>query len=148
MNTMLFTKPVLILFFMAFIAAGSTHAQALELDKEGFETFDYQEGDTSYTMKKYFICFLKTGPNKSKSPEEAMEMQKAHLEHMAQLAENQKICIAGPFADDTSLRGIVIYNAHDMEEARRYADTDPMVAAGILEAEIHPWWAAKGSSLY
>ena len=136
--------PILILLFTF---NGQIRAQ-VELDDEGFETFIYQDEDSTYTMKKYYICFLKSGPNKSENPEEAATLQAQHLAHMADLAENGKICIVGPMADDTSLRGIVIYNAKNMEEARSYADSDPMVKAGLLEAEIHPWWTAKGSKLY
>ncbi len=67
---------------------------------------------------------------------------------MANLAEQNKICIAGPFADDTQLRGIVIYNAKTLEEAQSYADGDPAVQKGVLIVEIHPWWAAKESKLF
>jgi len=66
---------------------------------------------------------------------------------MSQLAAQDKICIAGPFGDDTDLRGIVIYSAKSMEEARSFADSNPAVKAGILKIKIHPWWAAKGSKL-
>ena len=33
-----------------------------QVDTSLYETFSYQDGDTTYVMKKYFICFLKTGP--------------------------------------------------------------------------------------
>lgn len=123
-------------------------AQEPMYDNEGFEIFMHEDKDTVYTMKKYFICFLKAGPNRSAGPEEAKKLQEAHLKHMSDLAEEDKICIAGPFGDDTSLRGIVIYNAKTLEEAQSYANGDPMVKAGWLTAEIHPWWAAKGSKLF
>lgn len=73
--------------------------------------------------------------------------KKHTLTYVSQLAAQDKICIAGPFGDDTDLRGIVIYSAKSMEEARSFADSDPAVKAGILKIKIHPWWAAKGSKL-
>lgn len=124
------------------------NAQEVQYDDEGFEIFEYQDEDSLYTMKKYFIAFLKTGPNRSENNEQAMELQTAHLAHMAELTHRKKICIAGPFGDDTELRGIVIYNAKTMEEALEYAESDPAVKAGVLIVEIHPWWAAKNSRLY
>ena len=67
---------------------------------------------------------------------------------MNKLAEEKKICIAGPFGDDGELRGVVIYSVPTLEEAQRLVETDPAVIAGRLIIEVHPWWAAKGSSLY
>jgi uncharacterized protein YciI len=129
------------------ISNDSLLAQDLKLDEDGYEIFTYQDGDTSYTMKKYYIAFLKRGPNRDQDQAEANAIQSAHLEHMSQLAEQKKICIAGPFGDDTDMRGIVIYSAKSLEEAKSYAESDPAVINGVLIAELHPWWAAKGSKL-
>ncbi len=121
-------------------------AQEKQYDDEGFEIFSYQDKDTVYVMKKYFMAFLKSG-TKISDPEEATAVQQAHLNHMSMLAEKNKICIAGPFGDDTEFRGVVIYNVKDEIEARSYIESDPAVVAGVLAFEIHPWWAAKGSRL-
>lgn len=128
----------------------TTHLSAQEplLDDEGFEIFEYNDGDTSMIMKKYFIAFLKAGPSRSQDPQKAAEIQQAHLNHMAELARQKKICIAGPFGDDGDIRGIVIYNVKSLEEAEELTSKDPAVKAGRLTIEIHPWWAAKGASLY
>lgn len=143
------TRPALLLKISIFcLLAFQMPAQETQYDEDGFEVFNYVDGDTSYTMKKYYIAFLKSGTQKSASEEEAMRIQMAHLEHMSKLAEQKKICIAGPFGDDTAMRGIVIYNVKTFEEAESYAKTDPAVEAGILNIEIHPWWAAKGSKLF
>ena len=55
--------------------------------------------------------------------------------------------ITGPFGDDGDIRGITIYNVPTQAMADSLANADPMVKAGRLEIEIHPWWAAKGFSL-
>lgn len=139
-------RPVCICFLTVILATTGSLAQEKQYDEEGFEIFSYQDKDTVYTMKKYFMAFLKSGTKKS-DPEEAMVIQQAHLNHMSQLAEKNKICVAGPFGDDTEFRGIVIYNVKDEEEARSYVESDPAVEAGVLTYELHPWWAAKGSRL-
>ena len=54
---------------------------------------------------------------------------------------------SGPFGDDGDIRGITIYNTPSMEIADSLANADPMVKAGRLKIEIHPWWAAKGFGL-
>ncbi len=139
----------LALFFLltltGFISPAS--AQDLEVDSLGFETFQMQEGDTIYTMKKYFIAFLKEGPKRDQSEEEAQKIQSAHLDHINNMAEENKICMAGPFGDEGVIRGILIFNVPTMEEATRLVSQDPAVQAGRLVLELHPWWAAKGSQL-
>ncbi len=55
--------------------------------------------------------------------------------------------ISGPFGDEGDIRGITIYNVPTLQMADSLANLDPMVSAGILEIELHPWWAAKGFSL-
>jgi len=118
------------------------------VDTNLFETFEYEEGDTTYLMKKYFICFLKQGKNRNQSEAEATKIQENHLAYMGKLAEEQKICIAGPFDDDGAIRGITIYSVPTLEDAQQLANNDPAVKAGRLEVEVHPWWAAVGSTLY
>jgi hypothetical protein len=55
--------------------------------------------------------------------------------------------ISGPFGDDGDIRGITIYNVPTQKMADSLANMDPMVKAGRLVIEIHPWWAAKGFPL-
>lgn len=111
------------------------------------ETFEMQQGDTTYVMQKYFVVFLKAGPTRSQTEEEAKEIQEKHLAHLQKLAEMGKTSITGPFGDDGEIRGIVVYNTATAEEARNLAEQDPAVKAGRLVVEVHPWWAAKGSTL-
>jgi uncharacterized protein YciI len=117
------------------------------VDKEGFQVFEYVENDSTYTMKQYFMCFLKSGEHRSQSDEEAAILQTGHMAHMDSLAQINKIHIAGPFNGDDEFRGIVIYNVPTLEEAIHCADTDPMIEAGRLQHEIRPIWLAKGSTL-
>jgi hypothetical protein len=55
--------------------------------------------------------------------------------------------ISGPFGDNGDIRGITIYNVPTFKMADSLASSDPLVKAGRLVIEIHPWWAAKGFSL-
>ena len=115
---------------------------------EGFQTFEMPYGDSVIVMKQYFMVFLKAGPNRNQSEEEAAELQKAHLAHLSKLAENKKTCITGPFGDDGETRGIVIYNTPTKEEAEKLANEDPAVKAGRLVVEVRPIWLAVGSKLF
>lgn len=111
------------------------------------ETFEMEEGDTTYVMQKYFMVFLKRGPNRSQDKQEAEEIQKQHLAHLSKIYKMGKTSITGPFGDDGDIRGIVIYNTATKEEAEKLAKQDPAVRAGRLIVEVHPFWAAKGSKL-
>ena len=117
--------------------------------KEGYQVFDYVDEKTgdSIIMQQYFIAFLKTGPNRSQSDEEAAELQKAHLAHLQRMYDEGHADISGPFGDDGEIRGITIYSTPTQQMADSLANLDPMVKAGRLIIEVHPWWAAKGFSL-
>ena len=119
------------------------------LVEKGFEVFDYideKSGDT-ILMQQYFIAFLKSGPNRSQSKAEADSLQRLHLAHLSRMYEEGHADISGPFGDDGEIRGITIYNTPTLEMADSLANMDPMVRAGRLDIEIHPWWAAKGLPL-
>lgn len=120
-----------------------------ELTAKGFKTFDYVDEKTKDTilMQQYFIAFLKRGPIRGQNEEEAADLQKAHLAHLGKMYELGYADISGPFGDDGDIRGITIYNVPTQKMADSLANADPMVKAGRLEIEIHPWWAAKGFPL-
>lgn len=127
----------------------STAALRDRLKQEGYEVFDYvdeQSGDT-ILMQQYFIAFLKSGPTRSQSREEADSLQRLHLAHLGRMYEEGYADISGPFGDDGEIRGITIYNTPTLRMADSLANLDPMVKAGRLVIEIHPWWAAKGYPL-
>lgn len=119
------------------------------LNKLGFQTFDYIDPETRDTiiMQQYFIAFLKTGPNRSQSKEEADSLQQLHLQHLGRMYKEGYADISGPFGDDGDIRGITIYNVPTLEMADSLASMDPMVKSGRLVIEVHPWWAAKGFPL-
>ena len=120
-----------------------------ELISKGYQVFDYVDEETGDTilLQQYFIAFLKSGPNRSQTKSEADSLQALHLAHLSRMYEEGFADISGPFGDDGEIRGITIYNTPTQELADSLANTDPMVKAGRLVIEIHPWWAAKGFSL-
>ncbi|WP_149273371.1 YciI family protein [Pareuzebyella sediminis] len=119
------------------------------LVSKGYQIFDYVDEETQDTvlMQQYFIAFLKRGPNRSQDKEEADSLQRLHLAHLGKMYKEGHADISGPFGDDGDIRGITIYNTPTQEVADSLANSDPMVKAGRLVIEIHPWWAAKGFGL-
>lgn len=120
-----------------------------ELNAKGYQTFDYVDEKTKDTilMQQYFIAFLKNGPIRPQNEEEVEILQKEHLAHLNKMYELGYADISGPFGDKGDIRGITIYNVPTLKMADSLANADPMVKAGRLVIEIHPWWAAKGFSL-
>lgn len=120
-----------------------------QLAAEGYQTFDYIDESTKDTilMQQYFIAFLKSGPSRSQTKTEADSLQALHLAHLGRMYDEGYADISGPFGDDGEIRGITIYNTPTLEMADSLANMDPMVKAGRLVIEIHPWWAAKGFPL-
>lgn len=127
----------------------SSAALKQKLTEQGYQLFDYVDEKTGDTvlMQQYFIAFLKSGPTRSQSKEEAARLQSLHLAHLGRMYEEGYADISGPFGDDGDIRGITIYNVPTLKMADSLANLDPMVKAGRLIIEVHPWWAAKGFSL-
>lgn len=127
----------------------SVAQQKEELLKKGYQIFDYVDtasGDT-ILMQQYFMVFLKAGPHRDQPKTVADSLQQLHLAHLGKMYQEGWADISGPFGDDGPIRGITIYNTPTLQMADSLAHSDPMVRAGRLEVEIHPWWAAKGYPL-
>lgn len=121
--------------------------QAEDLQKLGYQTFLYGEAGEKELMQQYYIVFLRSGKNRSQDSATAAELQKQHMAHLSRMATDGYLSLAGPSGDDGDIRGIAVYNTPTMKMADSLARLDPMVKAGRLDVEIHPWWAAKGSKL-
>jgi uncharacterized protein len=50
--------------------------------------------------------------------------------------------VAGPFEDNTDLRGIYIFDVKTIEEAQQLCATDPAIKAESLTMELHPWYSS------
>ena len=120
-----------------------------ELTSQGFKVFDYVDKKTKDTilMQQYFMAFLKKGPIRGQNEEEAAQLQKQHIAHLKKMYDMGFADISGPFGDESDMRGVTIYNVPTLKIADSLANSDPMVIAGRLEIEMHPWWATKGFTL-
>lgn len=108
-----------------------------------YDSLKAQEyGADDYGMRKYVIAFLKRGPNRDLSPEEANELQRAHLKNIRAMADAGKLAFAGPFFDDGELRGLYFFNVESLEEAEALTQSDPAVQAGSLVMELKEWYGS------
>ena len=102
--------------------------------------FAQELGADDYGMKQYVMAFLKSGPNRSKDSTTRATLQRAHLDNIIKMANEGKLLVAGPFMDNTEIRGIYVFNVKTIEEAEELTKTDPAIKAGSLVMELHPWY--------
>ena len=64
-----------------------------------------------------------------------------HTDYLDELAAGGQALATGPFLHDGAPRGegLTILRAADLVEARRLADGDPLVRAGLWRMEVHLW---------
>ena len=99
-------------------------------------------------MTTYYMAFLYRGDKWTPEVTDATKkIQEDHLKNITRLADSGKLILAGPFLDNTDLRGIFVFKVDSMEEAKKLCDTDPAVQAGRLRVEIKPWYSAKGITI-
>jgi uncharacterized protein YciI len=126
----------LLLLLLSFSAFGQQENSQLDT------SLVRQTGADQYGMRQYVMAFLKAGPNRDLSKEEAAKLQMAHLENIGRMADAGKLVLAGPFMDDGELRGIYIFNVPTIEEARALTESDPAIQAGSLVMELKPWYGS------
>ena len=98
----------------------------------------------SNTMGEVFLVLLKKGPAwTAERTDRTKAIQEAHMANIKAMLEGKKLIIAGPMGDDGDMRGVFVFQAGTLAEAKALAESDPAVQAGRLVAEIHPWWVEK-----
>ncbi|MCA1561471.1 MAG: YciI family protein [Acidobacteria bacterium] len=98
-----------------------------------------------FAQETVYFGFLNRGPNRTQDPAGAAQLQKEHLAYMDAQGQQGKLVLAGPFVDGGVHRGVVVYRVATMEEAKRRAEGDPMIKAGRLVVELHPWQVPRGA---
>jgi uncharacterized protein YciI len=100
-----------------------------------------------FEMKQYFFVMLKVGPKRDQDSITTAKIQEGHMAHLTKMYNEGKMDLAGPMMDKWETKGICVYNVATMEEVKALVEQDPAIVSGRLVAEIHPWYAGKGSIL-
>lgn len=126
------------LLLIIFICMENINAQDGEQKKE------VKDGE----MKKYYMVFLRSGPNKDYSDTAKItKYQAGHIANIVRVYEMGKMDIAGPFGGNTDLRGIFIMNVDKEEEIKELLADDIYIKEGYLVYDYLPWYAEKGAKL-
>jgi len=116
---------LLLLIVLLLIASSAVHAQKPESKLVEFQ-----------------MALLKRGPNWNPDlAKNAPALLKQHLEYVQSLLSSGQVVIAGPVRDESNLAGVYIFRAKSAAEAKSWVDKDPAVLAGVMIAEMHPWWS-------
>lgn len=88
-------------------------------------------------MRSYVLVILKTGPKKVDDKAEWAKIFEGHFANMGKLAAEKKLVVAGPLDGKEGRRGIFVMATPDIEQARAWVDTDPVIISGVMEADFH-----------
>ena len=132
------------------MTACNTKQKSSNNTAESVKQYDFSKDTSVYSgeMKRYWLVFLKKGPNRSHDSVSASKIQEAHLANINRLAKEGKIIMAGPMGTDGDLRGIFIMDCKDSSEVARFVNTDTAVITGRLRMEYYPWWSEKGKYIF
>lgn len=132
-------KSIFLLVLLCFSATMFSQENTATFDEKLAKSLNADE----YGMKKYVFCLLKTGTNTTATKEETQKLFEGHMANISKLAVEGKLVVAGPFMkNDKNYRGIYIFNASSIEEAKTFVETDPAVQSKLLEAELTLWYGS------
>jgi uncharacterized protein YciI len=95
-------------------------------------------------MRSYVMVILKTGPNQVPKGPERDAMFKGHFANITRLAAEKKLALAGPFEGSDGWRGVFVFATPDIEKAKEYVATDPVIVQGEMVAEYHKFYGSAG----
>ncbi len=98
-------------------------------------------------MRGYVLVILKTGPTKVPAGPARDEMFKGHFANMKRLAEAGKLVQAGPLDGVDGWRGLFVFAASNIDEAKTYVATDPVIINGEMVAEYHKYYGSAALML-
>ncbi len=100
-------------------------------------------------MRFYVMAILEKGPKWTKEvTPEAKELLQGHMANIGKLAKEGKLILAGPLAEAGDAAGIFLFDTASIEEARKWCDSDPAIAAGRFQVKLWKWYAAKGIGIF
>ncbi len=102
-----------------------------------------------YGMKSYVFVLLKTGENKTTDKKFIDSCFAGHLSNINRLVATGELIVAGPFMkNDSSLRGLFIFNVKTLEEATKLLATDPAIKEKLLKPELFRWYGSAALAEY
>ena len=99
-------------------------------------------------MRAYVLVILRTGPTRVPDGEKRDAMFAGHFANMDRLAKAGKLVLAGPFEESADgWRGLFLFAAGTVDEARQLVATDPVVVNGEMVADFHAWYGSAAAMM-
>jgi uncharacterized protein YciI len=93
-------------------------------------------------MRAFVLVILKTGPNKMAQGPARDKMFEGHFANINRLASEKKLVLAGPLDGVEGRRGIFVFATPDIEQAKSFVATDPVIISGEMVAEYHKFYGS------
>lgn len=88
----------------------------------------------------YTITLIERLHDRKKWAAEDQEAVNKHFEYLKLQMQLGKMILAGRTQNDLKdTFGIVIFNAHDDEDAQNFMDNDPSIIAGVMIGNLYPY---------
>jgi len=93
----------------------------------------------------YVVGIRYKGPNwtPDMNTDRGRRMMEGHISTIKEMTASGKLIAAGPFADPTDLRGLLLFRDCTVEQARAMGDEDPVVKEGQIRIEYYAWMALQ-----
>ena len=104
-------------------------------------TISQQKSEPQFKLVQFYMALLKKGPKWTADAHASAQLHEQHVSYVMSLLDSGKAIIAGPLSDEAEIRGVLIFRAPSVEEAKAWAHADPAVTSGHLIVEMHPWWS-------
>ncbi|HTQ79284.1 MAG TPA: YciI family protein [Thermoanaerobaculia bacterium] len=90
-------------------------------------------------LTQLFLVFLYKGPQwtAQDTPESARVLD-GHFAHLDAMRQAGHLLLSGPLPEGGELRGLSLYQAGSLAEARALAESDPAVQAGRFILQVQP----------
>jgi len=95
-------------------------------------------------MRGFVLVVLKTGPNKVPEGPVRKKMFEGHFANMQRLAAEKKLVVAGPLDGVDGWRGVFVFATGDIDQAKSYVASDPVIINGEMVAEYHKFYSSAG----
>ena len=136
----------LALLFAGLVAVGPVAAQAQAAPV--VQVYDAELakslGGNDNGMRSYVLVIIKTGPRKMPEGPARTEMFKGHFANIGRLAGEKKLALAGPLDGADGWRGVFVFATADIDQARAWVETDPVIINGEMVAEFHKFFSSAG----
>jgi uncharacterized protein YciI len=140
-------KPVLLMSF-ALLSCSLQPAQAQTASPAPAPQYDAELakslGADERGMRSYVLVILKSGPNKVPKGPARDAMFQGHFANITRLANEKKLVLAGPFEGTDGWRGVFVFATADIDQAKEYVATDPVIMQGEMVAEYHKFYGSAG----